>query len=303
MKNSKSNKDNANLILNYFILISTLILIIVIIVNSIKTTEKISEEDIKIEYEALSKAYSDSEGIYLNIKLNEITTSDTDFKNMKDNCDSYILNSNTDDSEKVQTDIKVNNNEVYIDKVVLNDNSNLFSEQSNKELTSNNETGPIYFQDKMILRYINNNGDFKIIAANKEEVFNKNNIKNAFSEYVNSIEKSKTETLYEEQYLQEVVDIFTNIINSGMNKIDKNTKKKAVRYLTYDGYKYIVVNNMYKLDKLNNAKVVIAEIGKSSLENNKKDRIFIRLEADNNRQVNLVLKLDTNYKIFDIDIL
>ena len=312
-------KNNIDTIINISIVSVSILIILIIIIRTalilngsiqIDTDTK-QDEKIRKEYESMSKAYSDQEGVYLSININNITTKEKEYNKMKDICNTYIKSEvneeeiNKSDLVQLQTGIKINTNEIYVDN---KDNSETFN---NTETTSNsaelNETGPIYFQDKLLLRYINDNGLFKIIASDNKDVYNKSELNKLFNSYTEFNEKSNTGKLSEEQYLQEIINIITTVLETNTKDIDKNTKKQAVRYFTYNGYKYIVANNAYNIENGDKLDVQVAEIGKSNINIENKDRIFIqyKLTKKNKEEklINIVVKLTQQYKVFDIDII
>lgn len=207
-----------------------------------------------------------------------VTTTEEEYKLLQTKCKEYAV---THDSitSNISTYITITENK-YIDA-----NS---STVNNNEDTTLHETGPIYLKDKLILRYINEKGEIKVVAS--KLIREEDNI------YIDTVDSSNLQSIYTEEstnneYLSSIKDIFTDIIQT--NNIDKNYYK----YFTLDGISSTL--NSTKNIKDKNISVTFIDIGKSNISIEYNDRIMLQI----NNNTNIIIKINKDNKIFDIDLL
>ena len=307
----------------------------------------------------LIKSYEDEESIKVDIEFSVINTTDSDYDILRSACNKYLDKENKDNETiSVNTTVGINEN-LYVDnnhsgiihgtlhEDIVNIINELTGEKENISVvnsiipnTSNkvdymHETGPIFFQDKILLRYINYKGEMQVVASSlavKEQelvvstegevqnvmttevlTYGRSELVKAFN--VDTIRKSdkpvkhilSSNVLTEEEYLKDITDIFIEALKTESNELNQKFQKQALKYFTYDGYNNIIDSkNRIILQDNATVSVNIVEAGKSSNEISYKDRVFIQLKILNNEEViltNIVVKLNDKSKVFDIDIL
>lgn len=318
-KHTNNKQDKAEYLVSVGIILLTLVFIIITLcrqfVSDYKLTRRFIDEN---EFEDVQ-----NETVYIN--FDKMTTSMFDYKQMHEACKQFIQ---TYDTVKTNIDTSV----VVTESTYIDTNGNLIKDNKEDKL---HETGPIYLQDKIIVRYINEKGEMRIVGCklnntfttnitelNTHDVVDINNIEYIFStnkefndiydinidkvkqsNAINKNIKSLNFSTEERRYISEIEGVLSElIINSSTDEL----KDKALKYFTYDGY-ITVLNGVNKLkDKNAIVNVVFSEAGKSSLDINYKDRLIMQLETitnDTKVVTNMIIKLNEYNKVFDIDII
>lgn len=99
----------------------------------------------------------------VDVHFSNISTSDKEYDMLKSECDNFVKN---------ETSLVQLNTGIELDRQVYADNVDEYN-SDNKDNTLH-ETGPIYLQDKILMRYINEKGEMKIVASmfsNKQKDF------------------------------------------------------------------------------------------------------------------------------------
>lgn len=321
---NKERKKNENDQEHIHTLITTILVIIACvfvgigIINSkrIVTFKTDDSSNMQTEQKKLAKSFSDIEGVQVAIKFNKITTDTDTYDKLRIACNKYMEKDIADNKVKVDTNVKVDEN-TFIDN-----KDNIESTEQQLDNLAMHETGPIYFQNKLLLRYINSNGEMQLVASsiNKDDSIHtcgKQDIKEIFNEEENrdgdtdNSEEAMTtisnNTITEKEYVDEITNLFIEALQIDNTDLDSNFKKQALKYFTYDGFNNILNSrDGLKLSDKASIKVNVAEAGKSCEEIIDKDRIFIQLDiSDNNNNVlvNIIVKLNKNFRVFDIDII
>jgi hypothetical protein len=321
----------------------------------------------------LVKSYKDEEGTQVLIDFGIINTSEDDYERLREACNEYI-ETNTDTDNSVNIDTNVGINEVlYIDienmsilkNTLIGEISNTLRDLGdisstddtlstldktiigNRILNKNknammHETLPIYFQDKILVRYINTNGDMQVVASGLSKSIVETTIdtdaeNDSESEQVETTIEEKVVTsgrkdlasvfnietmhdedepikqaitgniLTEEEYINDITNIFINTLTTDSSELNQKLQKQALRYFTYAGYETTIASkNKILLTDDSDITVMIAEAGKSDISMSTKDRIFIQLKVTDGQQevlTNIIVKLNNDFKVFDIDIL
>ena len=321
-KKNENNQEHIHMLITTILVIIACVFVGIGIINSKKivTFKTDDSRNTQTEQKKLAKSFSDIEGVQVAIKFNKITTDNDTYDKLRVACNRYMEKDIADNKVKVDTNVKVEEN-TFID----NKDNIEYTEQQLDNLAMH-ETGPIYFQNKLLLRYINSNGEMQLVASsiNKDDSIHtcgKQDIKEIFNEKENGDEDTDNEqdnseeamttisnnTITEKEYVDEITKLFIEALQIDNTDLDSNFKKQALKYFTYDGFDNILNSrDGLKLSDKASIKVNVAEAGKSCEEIADKDRIFIQLgisDNNNNVLVNIIVKLNKNFRVFDIDII
>lgn len=266
---------------------------------------------------------------FIKINFKNIDTTPDEYEKLKQNCIAYARNNNVN-VENIKTNIDISD-ETYTDLNIDNDISATDSKMY--------ETGPIYLDNALLLRFINEKGEMQIIASCIKNVEQSDVNKvgtEAVNEYItvdsselNKIfentstdtadsQDSATENIYDiadnfnkstisinqENYFIDIESIFIKVINESFDNADSKLKNKIKAYFTTDGYNNII-RSMSRISGAN-IRVSFIDDGKSSIGNKSCDRILLQLvneENNKNTYTTIVIKLNSSNKIFDIDVL
>ena len=264
-----------------------------------------------ISVDVWEEAFKDIEKNKVGITFEPIDTTEETYNLLRVECNKYI--EQVDKKPDTVVDVKTT-----VDEDIFVDGTEKIEEGEEAEVVDENtivmenaaETGPIYFNDKLIIRYINDSGELKLVAAdidetNKINVSNKTDINFSLKE-TNESEENAT-TISEADYLNTVKEVTLGMLTvKTMEELDKY-QKDALNYFTLDGSK-TVMDSRLTINKNNKAEVEVKFIegGKSSLNIVHKDRIYMQVVAQEDGEVNtygVILKLNQNSRIFDIDII
>lgn len=250
---------------------------------------------------------ADAQYTKLDIKFNDLITSKEVYNKLNKSCKQFVSEGDNEDTDWV-SDGYTKSNGKYIDT------KKQTGSEKEESLDEMNETGPIYLNDMLVMRYISDSGEMKVVAAKINESTGEiktstlNNLrladkeKDEVNDWKNKRSKNTkiTGTITEDAYLQDVMSIFVSLVTQ--KDIDYTLKREALQFFTEDGYNSMIKNpNRLLVDK-NSLEVKYIVAGKSSLENKNKDRVLLQLVVGKNSYVNVVVKLNKNNKIFDIDI-
>lgn len=253
---------------------------------------------------------ADAQYTKLDIKFNELVTSKEDYNRLKESCKQFVSKENNIDTDKVSNGYTKSNGK-YIDTEKQTGSEK--EETSKGGLDEMNETGPIYLNGMLVMRYISDSGEMKVVAAKINESTGEiktstlNDLKLTAKEKEDvSNRESKgsknakiTGTITEDAYLQDVMTIFVSLVTQ--KDIDYTLKREALQFFTEDGYNSMIKNTNRLLVDKNSLEVKYIVAGKSSLENQSKDRVLLQMVVDKDNYINVVIKLNKNNKIFDID--
>ena len=266
---------------------------------------------------------------FIKINFKNIDTTTDEYEKLKQNCIAYSKHNNVN-VENIKTNIDISD-ETYTDLNIDNDISDTNSKMY--------ETGPIYLNNALLLRFINEKGEMQIIASCIKNVEQSDVNKvgtEAVNEYItvdgselNKIfentntdtadsQDSATENIYgmadsfndstisinQENYFIDIESIFIKVINESFDNADSKLKNKIKAYFTTDGYNNIIRS----MSRISGADIRVSFIaaGKSSIDNKSCDRILLQLvnkEHNKNTYTTIVIKLNSSNKIFDIDVL
>lgn len=208
--NKKSN--NKKSIFDTLAPVSILVLTLCFIVYSIYN-EAIGNSDESDKYRTVERTLNESifnNNSQIDIAFNNIDTSNEEYDILRDKCIEYANNNDVHISN-IETSVKVTET-TYIDN----------SKYKYKYLSDTMyETGPVYMNDAILLRFMNEKGELKIIAA--KAVFNDNisldfNINNTYNDSTEYI-------VVDGQHLEELFyDTENEFINTEMSEYLYNIK-------------------------------------------------------------------------------
>jgi len=248
---------------------------------------------------------ADAQYTKLDIKFNDLITSKEVYNKLNKSCKQFVSEGDNEDTDKVSNGYTKSNGK-YID--TEKQTSSEKEETSKDGLDEMNETGPIYLNDMLVMRYISDSGEMKVVAAKinestgeiKTSALNDLETGEVNDWKSNNRDTKITGTITEDAYLQDVMTIFVSLVTQ--KDIDYTLKREALQFFTEDGYNSMIKNpNRLLVDK-NSLEVKNIVAGKSSLENKNKDRVLLQMVVGKDSYVNVVIKLNKNNKIFDIDI-
>lgn len=335
---TKEINNRADTVISIAILTLTLLFIIYCITKPLLDEHRKKINPLTVDNKIHKLEFKEDES--LKIIFDRITTSEYDYDILRDNCIEYAEN-NYINTQILDTSIKVTEN-TYIDT-----NDNII--EASKDDTMY-ETGPIYLQDMILMRFVNEQGKMKVIASKfriknnlLKELNGNNELKTKeyitvdemslselfqFGDNINSNQQleisDKYRKLYDNKfstkinkpnitlngleqndYIEDIKKIFIEVLRQSATDIDDELKEKALIYFTYDGYNTII-NGVRHIKSGVNTNITFIQAGKSDLSLPDCDRILMQIETKDNDTVvitNIIIKLDSNMKVFDIDII
>lgn len=267
------------------------------------------------------------------IAFNDVTTTRQEYDILHNNCIEFAKQNNIN-IENIETNVKVTEN-TYIDSA-----DNKYNKNKSDTMY---ETGPIYLQDALLIRFISEQGEMKVIASKAsksiglENYFTNDNISSAVEDityetvdnteladifYTDAEELKKytgignikemkklyndgSTNITENNYFNDISNIFIEMIKQSSDNIDKELKDKALLYFTEDGYNNIV-SSVEHINSDADVRVSFIRAGKSDIRQKYCDRVIMQIVTSNsNKEIytNIIIKLDSSYKVFDIDII
>lgn len=303
-------KRKKNSIIPLVIFFSFVAITVVGMVNKITDTQVEPSIDEKIWEEAYKSVEENKAGI----DFKEITTTEDEYMQLRLKCNEWVENeSNEIDTDNISVDTLITE-EVYIDNNVKSTSSDTDSSLDEVNLS---ETGPIYFQDMIVIRYIDENGTLKMVSAIKENdkytVIDKDKLEDKFGFKFEELgnndnyDITNDKLIPQDTYLSNIGNIFINILNAETVEEAEIARIEALRFFTKEG-RETVLSEKTSSSILNNTKATIQFMATGKSDNNlfKNDRIYMRLIVNNNENVysiNVILKINANGMIFDTDII
>lgn len=305
----KTSKNNTSLGSSFSDMAIPIVIILVfvvaggiVLINSLSTLSNSDEITVDIWEEAFREVERNKVGI----SFEPIVTTEDTYTILRVECNKYIeqVDKEPDTVVSVKTTV---DEDIFVDGAEQLDDK----EGTNNVMVDVSETGPIYFNDKILIRYMNDSGELKIVTSSIDnetgevEVYNKKNIRYTNKlEYNDELNKS---LLSESEYLNILMDTTVGILTAKTNKELKDYQRNALTYFTLDGSK-TVIDGRATVNKNNKSKIEVQfiEAGKSSLNVTYKDRVYMHVKVVDGDEVDIygiILKLDQNSRIFDIDII
>jgi hypothetical protein len=314
-KNSTQNVELqqpvAEIIIPTLILLFFAILIFYVIFNGASWFSK-AEEDTTAD-DIWQAAFLEAEKKKVGIIFNAVSTTSEEYSKLREKCQELIDSSDTDDLDaNIDVDTVVNEKQ-FVDGEQ--------SQSSSSETDDLSETGPIYFNNMMMIRYMNSDGQMKVAAASFDTTktriisFRKADLVETLSKngLLDNSSESKTTTKYndeqitEEEYLNGVTSALKSMLLADTEDAIYEANTLALKYFTYEGKQTVFGNrNDINLSSDAGIKTVYAAAGKSDTSKTYKDRIYAQLElesAGETAEIYVILKLNSNMRVFDIDII
>lgn len=311
-QNNKLNKQAIEVIAPLIILVFFVSLIIGIILNIIFTPAT------NLYDEVIESEFKEVEGNPVGISFDIIRTTESDFSILESECNEFIKNTKIDEDIDAHVEVDtIVDEELYIDSELTKDSIN--NTDNTDELA---ETGPIYFDNMLMIRYINELGHLKVISAifnldrstvtvtrqvGLADIYNFNKIE--YNESDGDTKQTTAGTKYTEQgYLSLLGNTLVDMLNAKTDDDISNVDKEALKYFTLEGRK-TVFGNKSRIKSMSNNEdlhVSYAIAGKSRLSKSYKDRIYVQLSYGEDSLENIIciiLKLNSNLRVFDIDII
>lgn len=323
VKNRKSNKISISQLDKISDPIKTLIMAIIMLVilvpvmllvfnifDNHKSGSKVEFDTDKIWEEAFRGVEESRVGII----FDTISTSEQQYDKLRLACNEIV------DNESNKSDISVDVDVIVNEPIYIDNNSGNILKNNIEKTDSLVETGPIYFNDMLMIRYINEHGDMRVIASAFEDsektktiVLNQSDIADSkhvqrYSDTTSSLEnvedtdQNNSNTISEKEYIGEISNCISEMLSPKYSIQDYiNTTTK---YFTTDGKDSVISGkNSLELNNSDSIDLIYSAAGKSDTSRNIKDRIYLQYSINNDKLINIVVKLNHNLKIFDIDII
>lgn len=266
------------------------------------------EEQINAVWE---EAFRAVESNRVGIIFDTIETTEEQYSLLRAKCNKETESDNQKADLTVDVDVPISE-PTYVDNSIDTTSGN--REYTKRQLV---ETGPIYFNDMLMVRYINSDGIMRVVSAafsNEEktsiEILEQSDISDSkySPKYSQEQEQANTEpsnTLSEKSYVSEIVSCIEEMLTPGTSISDYIDT--VTSYFTVEGKTSVESGRDFlKLNESSQVNRVYWVAGKSDTSKTIKDRIYVQYLIKSNGQeklVNIVVKLNQNLRIFDIDIL
>lgn len=178
------------------------------------------------------------------------------------------------------------------------------------------EIGPIYFDDLLMIRYVNAAGDIQVLNSMNDGdnilVFGQNDLPEYSSKFSDSsivdssldVSEVDTNKLSENEYIAVIASCTRALLISNDPEDINNAFHNAVQYFTASGKNSIVgVREALRLSKDTDLELQIGMAGKSDTMKVVKDRVYLQFKYGDNMYLNVIVKLNDNLKVYDIDII
>ena len=259
------------------------------------------DDKIEVYVDDWSKAIKAVEDRKVGIEFNGTQTSEETYEALKEMADrSYSKES----VEKVAVEAVVNE-KAYVDGFKG------FSDTSSDK--SLNETGPVYLEDSLVMRYISESGDMNtvfvlmdkegkanVIAKDKLEEYNK-------KRELNELDNKNQNYYSEDNYLMQLTYFLELLFNADTQEELNKAKSLAEKFFSSEGIATILDGKQQiKFPEELEAKVKYIDAGRSNLKYTTKDRVYAYIEIVgrvDKVSTQLVLKLNSNGRIYDIDLI
>ena len=270
----KTSKNNTSLGSSFSDMAIPIVIILVfvvaggiVLINSLSTLSNSDEITVDIWEEAFREVERNKVGI----SFEPIVTTEDTYTILRVECNKYIeqVDKEPDTVVSVKTTV---DEDIFVDGAEQLDDK----EGTNNVMVDASETGPIYFNDKILIRYMNDSGELKIVTSSIDnetgevEVYNKKNIRYTNKlEYNDELNKS---LLSESEYLNILMDTTVGILTAKTNKELKDYQRNALTYFTLDGSK-AVIDGRATVNKNNKSKIEYNYRAESSLNEPKAEFI------------------------------
>lgn len=301
-KGTKINLGNnfVEVLIPSIIILATIIFIGITLINTrLNISKPVAEADL------WATAFENVESQKIGVQFNQINTDEKTYTDLRVECNKYI--EQIDKKPDITVDV-----DAIIEEAVFVDNNERKTKEINNTMNDISETGPIYFNNKLILRYMTQSGELKIVAAMVKEnkdiiISNKNDIHYKLANDQKEENKLEGNLISEDEYLKDLGSLVVNLMEASTVKKLNGYQKEALNYFTLDGNKSVIDSR--KTTNINNKskiQMVYIEAGKSSMDSLYKDRVYMQIiskEGKNIETFGIILKLNQNSRVFDIDVI
>lgn len=333
MSKNKNRKTKTELgysakeiIIPMLILLVFAVLIGVTIVNGLLPQLKNSETDMNYSSEDLiwEQAFLEAEKNKVGVVFEPINTTEDEYTKIRIKCNEFL--EQNDEGRQIDANIAV---DTVVDEQQFIDGDISKSKASDEKNDNMSETGPIYFQDMLMIRYINTDGKLKVITGmfngDKSDI-----VVSRQDKLVQSVEKiSKASENYlvsndtenkadeneaqhpdwisESDYLLGVSETLKSMLLANTTEEIREAESSAMNYFTLEGKQTVFGNRKdIKLSSGSTIETSYIIAGKSDSSKTYKDRIYIQLKikvGEDEFNTYIILKLNNNLRIYDIDII
>lgn len=328
----KGNKKNslelqystAEVLVPSLILLAFLILIFIGILNIIEP-KSIYESDIEIQNRLWEESFRSAEKNRVGVTFNAISTSRYDYELMQNEALQFANREYGKTEVDTQVDVSVTVNEkLYVDGLDQEDVTSQPIDSIDKDIR---ETGPIYFNDMLMLRYITEEGHMRVIISLLDESSSSNVIATKQSDLVdklikaNKFEKIKIDTelverllsnrneelIKEREYLIGLADSTIELLKTQSQTSLMEAERRAIKYYTIEGKQTVYGSrNDIKISEDSTIELMYIAAGKSDINRLSKDRVYMQIKitepSGEEQEAYIILKLNSNLRIFDIDV-
>lgn len=331
VKNSKKNKTNnlSESILYILIIIIPIILALLLVLyrDNSDNTRRIN----LYSADLWEKEFAKVEDTKVGIQFEDIKTTNSEYDKLRVSCNTYIEEHNIKSELDANINISVDINEyTYEDKVNQSGNDILGINRFDLIESFNNiqesvsydanmaETGPIYFNDMLMIRYINTLGELKVVSSIFEDNFkqstktlSQSDLRDVYEfKFLSDISTESISGLAmnESQYIHTISESILDVITANTRKKANQAVSKGLSYLTYDG-KDAIVKSKENLDIKfgTRPELLFGLAGKSDPGLDIKDRIYLQYSYvniyDEPDILHIIIKLNKNLRLFDIDVI
>lgn len=293
-----------------------------------------------------AEAFANVENNRVGIVFNSIGTTDDEYEQLRTACNQYIESYTTPNPIDANLDVDIAVGEKsYVDSGLTEsgeDESSPDSYIASDDVPLNTgvqredagaakpnplgqvETGPIYLEEMLMIRYINNDGLMSVVtgAFDKDKnikVLTQPELQQFYYETYTPNEESDTEesedspeatnsrVISEEEYLNEVSDCISKLLLAQSNVDEQAAMNSALNYFTTDGKDSVLASRqLLAIDGNTVIELAFGLCGKSSTSQVVKDRVYLQYNINNGAEtsrVNIIVKLNSNLRIFDIDVI
>lgn len=328
-KNKNTRKVNkglqyqaAEVLIPSLILLAAALFVMAILFNGISSIFGIinqPEDEMSAEERVWMEAYLEAEKSKVGVIFDPISTTQDRYTEYREACDDYINQEFNSETADAKVDVStIVNEEMYVDSQEQRSNTI----EDDLEADSPLETGPIYFQDMLMLRYMNSAGLLKVVAAIEDDgnidvvdqpglLEEINNVTGGSGtvDKINNLEENIQENTFtsEVEYLRGLSEALQLMISASDASSTRDAESAAINYFTYEGKQTVFSSKQdIEISENSSIKTLFIEAGKSDSSKTYKDRIYTQQEIttdDTKYVVNIILKLNSNLRVFDIDLL
>ena len=210
--------------------------------------------------------------------------------------------------------------DVYVDKIATMPQTYIDIENQIDQLINEKykdsgfvKSSKAYFNDAVLNRYINQSGEqVSILGYIKDSqvylIDIDNSIDDGVGEIISNLDRGLN-AVYKTEYIDKIIK-YLEIMGDQTKSVDKyNYHNEVSHYFTAvgedSGYNMSKITNFEQASQILTSSV---RFGCSSYESGDIDRIFIQLNVDDeqdemSRIVNIILKLNNDYMIYDVNII